>query len=131
MEDLADGPGAVDDDVEIAAGLPRAGGDQHDVVDAQFDELRAAVGELPAGLAGSEAAAERDLDVVGLDPRREQLGDAGRLAVGEQVVVIGSPMGFEFTVHGGAISNLQRTVYGLSYLQVEAKVNPGNSGGRS
>ena len=57
------------------------------------------------------------------------LGDAGTLAVGEQVVVIGSPMGFEFTVHGGAISNLSRTVYGLSYLQVEAKVNPGNSGG--
>jgi serine protease Do len=57
------------------------------------------------------------------------IGDAGTLAVGEQVVVIGSPMGFEFTVHGGAISNLSRTVYGLSYLQVEAKVNPGNSGG--
>ena len=57
------------------------------------------------------------------------LGDAGSLAVGDQVVVIGSPMGFEFTVHGGAISNLSRTVFGLSYLQVEAKVNPGNSGG--
>ena len=57
------------------------------------------------------------------------LGDAGLLAVGEQVVVIGSPMGFEFTVHGGSISNLSRTVFGLSYLQVEAKVNPGNSGG--
>ena len=57
------------------------------------------------------------------------IGDAGTLAVGDQVVVIGSPMGFDFTVHGGAISNLSRTVYGLSYLQVEAKINPGNSGG--
>ncbi|HEY6552748.1 MAG TPA: S1C family serine protease, partial [Vicinamibacteria bacterium] len=57
------------------------------------------------------------------------LGDAGALAVGEQVVVIGSPMGFEFSVHGGAISNLSRTLFGLSFLQVEAKVNPGNSGG--
>jgi serine protease Do len=57
------------------------------------------------------------------------IGDAGALVVGEQVVVIGSPMGFEFTVHGGAISNLSRTVFGLSYLQIEAKVNPGNSGG--
>ena len=57
------------------------------------------------------------------------IGDAGTLAVGEQVVVIGSPMGYEFTVHGGAISNLSRTVFGVSYLQVEAKINPGNSGG--
>jgi serine protease Do len=57
------------------------------------------------------------------------VGDAGSLAVGDEVVVIGSPLGLEFTVHGGAISNLSRTVFGLSYLQVEAKVNPGNSGG--
>jgi serine protease Do len=57
------------------------------------------------------------------------LGDAGALEVGEQVVVIGSPMGLEFTVHAGSISNLSRALFGHSYLQVEAKVNPGNSGG--
>jgi serine protease Do len=67
--------------------------------------------------------------VPGAEAAPLPIGDAGTLAVGEQVVVIGSPMGFEFTVHGGAISNLSRTLFGLSYLQVEAKVNPGNSGG--
>ena len=79
-----------------------------------------------------QSDAHLDLAVVqvpGASATPLPLGDAGLLAVGEQVVVIGSPMGFEFTVHGGSISNLSRSVFGLSYLQVEAKVNPGNSGG--
>jgi serine protease Do len=57
------------------------------------------------------------------------LGDVSELVVGEQVMVIGSPMGLEFTVHPGIVSNVSRTMFGLSYFQIDAQVNPGNSGG--
>jgi serine protease Do len=56
-------------------------------------------------------------------------GDVADLVVGEQVMVIGSPVGLEFTVHPGIVSNRARTFLGLSYVQIDAKVNPGNSGG--
>ncbi len=63
-----DGSGGVDDDVEVGAGLPGAGGDEHDVVDPDVGEVGAAVSELVGRLSGGESAAERDLDVVGVPP---------------------------------------------------------------
>lgn len=57
------------------------------------------------------------------------LGDAGALEVGDRVMLIGSPVGMEFTVHDGMVSNLGRPLRGIAYVQIDAKVNPGNSGG--
>jgi Trypsin-like peptidase domain len=57
------------------------------------------------------------------------LGDVGTLSVGDKLVMIGSPVGLEFTVHEGAVSNLSHAMLGVAYIQIEAKVNPGNSGG--
>src|SRR5262249_7819837 len=57
------------------------------------------------------------------------LGDAGSLNVGDHVVLVGSPVGLEFTVHEGTVSSISRTLLGLAYIQLDAKVNPGNSGG--
>jgi len=57
------------------------------------------------------------------------LGDAGALKVGDRVMLIGSPVGMEFTVHDGMVSNLGRPLRGVAYVQIDAKVNPGNSGG--
>jgi S1-C subfamily serine protease len=83
---------------------------------------------------GSVARKDTRLDlglvkVADADVEPLELGDAGALSVGDKVVMIGSPVGMEFTVHEAAISNLSRSLLGLSYLQIEAKVNPGNSGG--
>jgi S1-C subfamily serine protease len=57
------------------------------------------------------------------------LGDAGTLKVGDHIVMIGSPVGIDFTVHQGSVSSLSHNDLGLAYIQVDATVNPGNSGG--
>jgi serine protease Do len=57
------------------------------------------------------------------------LGDATALGPGDKVVLIGSPRGLEFTVHEGIVSNAGRNHLGVAYLQIDANVNPGNSGG--
>lgn len=57
------------------------------------------------------------------------LGDAGTLEVGENLVMIGSPVGMDFTVHQASVSNVQRAMLGVAYIQIEARINPGNSGG--
>ncbi len=64
------------------------------------------------------------------------LGDSGALRVGESVVAIGNPLGyFQQTVTAGIISALGRQVrvpyseYAYTFIQTDALVNPGNSGG--
>lgn len=51
------------------------------------------------------------------------------LNVGETVFAIGNPLGLERTVTEGVLSQTHRNFGGILYLQVDAPVNPGNSGG--
>jgi serine protease Do len=57
------------------------------------------------------------------------LGDADKLAVGDNVFAIGSPLGLERTVTQGIVSTKTRQFEGELYLQTTAQINPGNSGG--
>jgi S1-C subfamily serine protease len=57
------------------------------------------------------------------------LGDASDLERGESVVMMGSPRGMDFTFSQGIVSHPNRIVMGVSYVQIDAAVNPGNSGG--
>jgi serine protease Do len=69
--------------------------------------------------------AATDLPVV-------RLGDATKVQVGEWVLAIGSPFGFENSATAGVVSARARSLPGEGYvpfLQTDVAVNPGNSGG--
>ncbi len=84
--------------------------------------------------------------LIGSDPRTDiallkidahdlpvvHIGDASTLKVGQWVLAIGSPFGFDYTATQGIISGLGRSLPGANYvpfIQTDAAVNPGNSGG--
>jgi serine protease Do len=61
-----------------------------------------------------------------------RLGDPDKLRVGEAVVAIGSPFGFENSVTAGIVSAKGRSLPSESYvpyIQTDVPINPGNSGG--
>ena len=61
-----------------------------------------------------------------------RLGDPTRLKVGEWVVAIGSPFGFESTVTAGIVSAKGRSLPQenfVPFIQTDVAINPGNSGG--
>jgi serine protease Do len=89
--------------------------------------------EFSAKVLGSDAAT--DVAVLKVDAKglpTVALGDSKTAQVGDWVLAIGAPYGFEQTATQGIVSAKGRSLPGDSYvpfIQTDAAVNPGNSGG--
>jgi serine protease Do len=88
-------------------------------------------------------------DVVGMDSHTDlalvkipasglpavEFGDSDRAEVGDWVIAMGSPLGLNYTVTAGIISAKGRNIFGMDnlaygeFLQTDAAINPGSSGG--
>lgn len=87
-----------------------------------------------ADLLGSDT--DTDLAVLKIKPDGDlpaaTLGDSDKLSLGDDVVVIGNPLGLETSVSKGVVSGLNRQVYddnSISAIQTDTAINSGNSGG--
>ncbi len=92
----------------------------------------------PAKFVGADQ--RNDVALVKIDPKGKHLvalslGDSGSLQVGQKVLAIGNPFGFQSTLTTGVVSALGRTVQTSQStfideaIQTDAAINRGNSGG--
>lgn len=89
---------------------------------------------------------EYDAELIGLDERTDvallkiknkqtpaaKIGNSDEVEVGNWVLAIGSPFGFDYTATKGIVSAVSRSLPDGTYvpfIQTDAAVNPGNSGG--
>jgi serine protease Do len=93
---------------------------------------------------------EHDAEIVAMDPQTDlailkieadrplktlRLGSSSDLMIGETVIAIGNPLGYQHTVTAGVVSAIDRAidvserVHFEGLIQTDASINPGSSGG--
>jgi S1-C subfamily serine protease len=106
-------------------------------VTAVFNRVRRRGHEFEAELA--EVDGDSDVAVLGPTPKAPiqplRLGDSSKVIVGEPVVAIGNPLGYDFSITAGIVSAVERSIEAPTgavipnAIQTDAAINPGNSGG--
>ena len=106
-----------------------------------IDDAAAAAGADSRVLLGAQGVR---YDVIGMDRTRDLAllavslpgiqpivwGDSRSLQRGDEVVVLGYPIGLEsVSLTRGAVSSVSQVVDGATFIQTDAAINPGNSGG--
>jgi serine protease Do len=104
--------------------------DGADEINVRFTDKR----EFKAKVIGADR--RTDIAVIKIDSPQQlpavKFGDPTKLKVGEWVVAIGSPFGFENTVTAGIVSAKGRSLPQenfVPFIQTDVAINPGNSGG--
>ena len=91
---------------------------------------------FPAKVVGTDPRSDLavlKIEKSGLDPI--EIGDSSKVEVGQWVVAVGNPLGFENTLSVGVVSNVGRQLPGtgdavfIDGIQTDAAINHGNSGG--
>jgi serine protease Do len=103
--------------------------DQADEITVKFNDKR----EFKAKVIGADRRTDVALiKIEGSGLQAVKFGDPNKLRVGEWVVAIGSPFGFENSVTAGIISAKGRSLPQenfVPFIQTDVAINPGNSGG--
>ncbi len=102
-----------------------------------FDEVKVTLADkrsFKAKVIGADR--ESDIAVVKIEATGlpvAKFGDSSKLRVGEIILAVGNPFGFNRTVTSGIVSATGRSNVGIigyeDFIQTDAAINPGNSGG--
>ncbi len=101
------------------------------VIDSARDiQVTMSTGEVFKGETLSLLGKDKDLALIKITPKRPlptlKLGDSEKVRVGQRVLAIGNPFGFNGTLTTGIVSRID---YSKNKIQTDAAINPGNSGG--
>ncbi len=107
----------------------------HVVANADTINVRlSSIDEFEAQIIGRDP--KTDLALIKIEPKKSlpaaKFGNSDKLRVGDWVMAIGNPFGFEQTVTAGIVSGKGRSLGSGPYenfIQTDASINPGNSGG--
>ena len=107
------------------------------ILDEDTNNYLVCFGDKKIRVVGLAADTENDLAIILVDvsdpnyclDTQLTFGDSNELKKGDLVIVVGHPFGLLDTVTSGIVSDPARDFEEVEYLQFDAPVNPGNSGG--
>lgn len=102
----------------------------HVVSGAPSVQVTISTGEVFKGEIVSVMGKDNDLALIKINAKKAlpviELGDSEKVRVGQKVLAIGNPFGFNNTLTTGIVSRID---YTKNKIQTDAAINPGNSGG--